>query len=67
MFSRQIEELKETYQERLESTFEMYKDAIKEHAYLSAMSTLEDDYVPLDEFLAEQQKCEVGQVGGFTV
>uniref|UniRef100_H3CTL7 Kinesin-like protein n=1 Tax=Tetraodon nigroviridis TaxID=99883 RepID=H3CTL7_TETNG len=56
--SQQIEELKETYQERLESTFEMYKDAIKEHAYESALSQLEDNYVPLDEFLAEQQTVE---------
>ncbi len=37
----------------------MYKDAIKEHAYQSAMSNLEDDYVPLDEFIAEQEKVEV--------
>lgn len=59
MFSRQMEELKESYQEKLENTFEMYKDAIKEHAYQSAMSHLEDDYVPLDEFLAEQQRVEV--------
>ncbi|XP_011616045.2 kinesin-like protein KIF20A [Takifugu rubripes] len=56
--SRQIEELKESYQEKLENTFEMYKNAIKEHAYQSAMSNLEDDYVPFDEFLAEQQKVE---------
>lgn len=65
MLSQQIEELKETYQEKLESTFEMYKDAIKEHAYQSALSSLEDDYVPLDDFLSEQQKVEVGRVGGF--
>ncbi|XP_029978869.1 kinesin-like protein KIF20A [Sphaeramia orbicularis] len=56
--SREIEELKETYQEKLENTFEMYKDAIKEHAYQSAMRNLEDDYVPLDEFMAEQEKVE---------
>ncbi|TKS88036.1 Kinesin-like protein KIF20A [Collichthys lucidus] len=56
--SRQIEELKESYQEKLENTFEMYKDAIKEHAYQSAMNNLEDDYVPLDEFIAEQEKVE---------
>ncbi|KAM9839667.1 kinesin-like protein KIF20A [Aulostomus maculatus] len=56
--SRQIEELKESYQEKLENTFEMYKDAIKEHAYQCAMSSLEDDYVPLDEFIAEQEKVE---------
>ncbi|KAM3593679.1 uncharacterized protein V6R79_019026 [Siganus canaliculatus] len=57
--SRQIEELKESYQEKLENTFEMYKDAIREHAYQSAMNNLEDDYVPLDEFISEQQKVEV--------
>ncbi|XP_070784565.1 kinesin-like protein KIF20A [Enoplosus armatus] len=56
--SRQIEELKESYQEKLENTFEMYKDVIKEHAYQSAMNNLEDDYVPLDEFIAEQEKVE---------
>ncbi|XP_020501028.1 kinesin-like protein KIF20A isoform X2 [Labrus bergylta] len=56
--TRQIEELKESYQEKLENTFEMYKDAIKEHAYQSAMNNLEDDYVPLDEFVAEQEKVE---------
>lgn len=56
--SREIEELKESYQEKLENTFEMYKDAIKEHAYQSAMRNLEDDYVPLDEFTAEQEKVE---------
>ncbi|XP_054893603.1 kinesin-like protein KIF20A [Poeciliopsis prolifica] len=56
---RQVEELKESYAEKLENTFEMYKDAIKEHAYQSAMSNLEDNYVPLDEFTAEQEKAEV--------
>ncbi|XP_040022868.2 kinesin-like protein KIF20A [Gasterosteus aculeatus] len=55
---RQIEEQKESYQEKLENTFEMYKDAIKEHAYQCAMNNLEDDYVPLDEFIAEQGKVE---------
>lgn len=57
--SRQIEELKESYQEKMENTFEMYKDAVKEHAYQSAMNNLLDDYVPLDEFIAEQEKVEV--------
>lgn len=54
-----MEELKEGYQEKLENTFEMYKDAIKEHAYQNAMRNLEDNYVPLDEFTAEQEKVEV--------
>ncbi|XP_068160693.1 kinesin-like protein KIF20A [Antennarius striatus] len=57
--SQQIEELKESYQEKMENTFEMYKDAIKEHAYQCAMNNLEDDYVHLDEFIAEQEKVEV--------
>uniref|UniRef100_A0A3B4G6X8 Kinesin-like protein n=1 Tax=Pundamilia nyererei TaxID=303518 RepID=A0A3B4G6X8_9CICH len=57
--NRQIEELKESYRDKLENTFEMYKDAIKEHAYHSAMTNLEDNYVPLDEFTAEQEKVEV--------
>lgn len=57
--SRQIEKLKESYEEKLENTFEMYKEAIKEHAYQSAMNNLEDNYVPLDEFTAEQEKVEV--------
>uniref|UniRef100_A0A3Q2DTR6 Kinesin-like protein n=1 Tax=Cyprinodon variegatus TaxID=28743 RepID=A0A3Q2DTR6_CYPVA len=48
---RQIEELKESYAEKLEDTFEMFKDAIKEHAYQCAMNDLEDNYVPLDDFL----------------
>ncbi|XP_042255773.1 kinesin-like protein KIF20A [Thunnus maccoyii] len=56
--SREIEKLKESYEEKLEKTFEMYKDAIKEHAYQCAMNNLEDDYVPLDEFVAEQEKVE---------
>ncbi|XP_032366714.1 kinesin-like protein KIF20A isoform X2 [Etheostoma spectabile] len=56
--TRQVEELKESYQEKLENTFEMYKDAFKEHAYQSAMNHLEDDYVPLDEFIAEQERVE---------
>ena len=59
MFSRQIEKLKESFEEKLENTFEIYKDAIREHAYQSAMNNLEDDYVPVDEFIAEQDKVEV--------
>lgn len=42
----------------------MYKEAIKEHAYQIAKSRLEDDYVPVEELLAEQQKVEVRRVGG---
>lgn len=55
---QEIEELKEGFQEKLESTFEMYKDAFREYGYRNAMRNLEDNYVPLDEFTAEQEKVE---------
>ncbi|XP_020350221.1 kinesin-like protein KIF20A isoform X1 [Oncorhynchus kisutch] len=56
--NRQVAELKESYQEKLENTFEMYKDALKDHAYQRALERIEDDYVPLEEFIAEQEKVE---------
>ncbi|KAM9417476.1 kinesin-like protein KIF20A isoform 2-T2 [Salvelinus alpinus] len=56
--NRQVAELKESYQEKLENTFEMYKDALKDHAYQRALERVEDDYVPLEEFIAEQEKVE---------
>ncbi|XP_037549699.1 kinesin-like protein KIF20A [Nematolebias whitei] len=59
--NRQIEELRERHAEKLENTFEMYKDAIKKHAYQCALNDLEDNYVPLDEFSAEQKKAEALQ------
>ncbi|XP_051785025.1 kinesin-like protein KIF20A isoform X2 [Erpetoichthys calabaricus] len=57
-WSNRLEELKESYEEKLESTFDMYKDAIKQHAYQRALEQIEDEYVPVDEFLAEQEKVE---------
>ncbi|KAK6293094.1 hypothetical protein J4Q44_G00365950 [Coregonus suidteri] len=45
-YSRQVAELKESYQE-------------KDHAYHAYQRALERDYVPLDEFIAEQEKVEV--------
>ncbi|XP_066575950.1 kinesin-like protein KIF20A [Amia ocellicauda] len=56
--SRQIEELKDSYEEKLENTFDMYKDAIKEHAYQCALERVEDEYVPVEEFLEEQKHVE---------
>ncbi|KAK1167305.1 kinesin-like protein KIF20A [Acipenser oxyrinchus oxyrinchus] len=55
-WDKQVEELKESYEEKLENTFDMYKDAIKQHAYQRAMEDVEDNYVPIEEFLAEQEK-----------
>lgn len=51
--------MKDSYEEKLESKFEMYKEAIKKHAYMRAMEQIEDQYVPIEEFLAEQEKVEV--------
>ncbi|KAM4705475.1 kinesin-like protein KIF20A [Rhinophrynus dorsalis] len=57
-WSKRFEDLKETHEEQLESRLEMYKKAIKNHAYRQAMEELEEDYVPLEEFQAEQEKVE---------
>nr|XP_023673997.1 kinesin-like protein KIF20A [Paramormyrops kingsleyae] len=56
--SRKMAELKESYQEKLENTFELYKDALKEHAYQCALERVEEEYIPVDEFIAEQEKVE---------
>ncbi|KAJ8010116.1 hypothetical protein DPEC_G00071650 [Dallia pectoralis] len=56
--NRQVAKLKDSYQEKLENTFDLYKDALKDHAYQRALERVEDDYVPLDEFIAEQEKVE---------
>lgn len=57
--SKRLEELKESYEEKLENKFEMYKEAIKKHAYMCAMEKIEEHYVPVEEFIAEQAKVEV--------
>lgn len=46
----------------MDSTFEMYKEALKEHAYQCALERLEEQYVPLDEFTAEQDRAEVSNL-----
>ncbi|KAJ8277651.1 hypothetical protein GJAV_G00078100 [Gymnothorax javanicus] len=56
--SQQMAELKESYEEKLENTFELYKDALKDHAYQCALERIEEEYVHVDEFFAEQQKAE---------
>ncbi|KAM6086947.1 kinesin-like protein KIF20A [Chlamydotis macqueenii] len=57
IFNR-LEDMKDSYEEKLESKFEMYKEAIKKHAYACAMEQIEEHYVPVEEFLAEQEKVE---------
>lgn len=51
--------MKESYEDKLESKFEMYKEAIKKHAYMCAMEQIEEHYVSIEEFMAEQAKLEV--------
>ncbi|KAL8182118.1 UNVERIFIED_CONTAM: hypothetical protein K2H54_044386 [Gekko kuhli] len=55
---KRLEDMKESYEEKLESKFEMYKEAIKKHAYMCAMEQIEEHYVPVEEFIAEQAKVE---------
>ncbi|XP_064026662.1 kinesin-like protein KIF20A isoform X2 [Pogoniulus pusillus] len=57
-WSNRLEDMKDSYEEKLESKFEMYKEAIKKHAYMCAMEQIEHHYVPIEEFLAEQEKVE---------
>ncbi|KAM6453769.1 kinesin-like protein KIF20A isoform 3-T4 [Liasis olivaceus] len=57
-WSKRLEDLKESYEEKLENKFEMYKDAIKKHAYACAMDQIEERYVPVEEFIAEQEKVQ---------
>ncbi|XP_039207331.1 kinesin-like protein KIF20A isoform X8 [Crotalus tigris] len=57
-WSKRLEDLKESYEEKLENKFEMYKDAIKKHAYTCAMDQVEERYVPIEEFIAEQEKVQ---------
>uniref|UniRef100_A0AAR2LA73 Kinesin-like protein n=1 Tax=Pygocentrus nattereri TaxID=42514 RepID=A0AAR2LA73_PYGNA len=56
--SRQMADLKESYEEKMDSTFELYKEALKEHAYQCALDRLEDDYVPIEEYTAEQDRAK---------
>lgn len=60
--SRQIAELKDSYEEKLENTFELYKDALKEHAYQCAMDRLEEDYIPIEEYNTAQGREQVTQI-----
>ncbi|XP_028814933.1 kinesin-like protein KIF20A [Denticeps clupeoides] len=54
--SRQIEELKDSYAEKLENTFELYKEALKDHAYQCAVERLEEDYIPIEELNTAQDR-----------
>ncbi|KAI4881028.1 hypothetical protein NFI96_021796 [Prochilodus magdalenae] len=51
-------DLKESYEEKMDSRFEMYKEVLKEHAYQCALERLEEDYVPVEEYTAEQDRAK---------
>ncbi|XP_066480508.1 kinesin-like protein KIF20A [Tiliqua scincoides] len=57
-WSKRLEDMKESYEDKVESKFEMYKEAIKKHAYMCAMEQIEEHYVSIEEFMAEQAKLE---------
>ncbi|KAJ6650315.1 hypothetical protein lerEdw1_013401, partial [Lerista edwardsae] len=57
-WSKRLEDMKESYEDKLESKFEMYKEAIKKHAYMCAVEQIEEHYVSIEEFMAEQAKLE---------
>ncbi|XP_062376652.1 kinesin-like protein KIF20A [Sardina pilchardus] len=54
--SGQIAKLKESYEEKLENTFDLYKDALKEHAYQCAVERVEEDYIPIEEYNTAQDR-----------
>ncbi|KAK2914216.1 hypothetical protein QQF64_029816 [Cirrhinus molitorella] len=58
LHSRQMVDLKESYEEKMDSTFEMYKEALKDHAYQCAMERLEEDYIPIEEYNEEQERVK---------
>ncbi|XP_077052844.1 kinesin-like protein KIF20A [Siphateles boraxobius] len=58
LHSRQLMDLKESYEEKMDSTFEMYKEALKEHAYQCALERLEEDYIPIEEYSEEQERAK---------
>nr|XP_033790550.1 kinesin-like protein KIF20A isoform X2 [Geotrypetes seraphini] len=57
-WSKICEEEREKSEQLLEKRFEMYRNAIKHHAYHCAMEEVEDNYVPVEEFLAEQEQVK---------
>ncbi|XP_056599926.1 kinesin-like protein KIF20A [Triplophysa dalaica] len=58
LHSRQMVDLKEGYEEKMESTFDMYKEALKEHAYQCALERLEEDYIPIEEYNEELERVK---------
>lgn len=57
--SERFEELKDVYEEQLDSKLHMYKESIRRHAYKWALEEVKDKYISKEEFAAEQHKAEV--------
>ncbi|XP_032876283.1 kinesin-like protein KIF20A [Amblyraja radiata] len=59
VWSERFEELKDVYEEQLDSKLHMYKESIRRHAYKWALEEVKDKYISKEEFAAEQHKAEV--------
>ncbi|XP_067888750.1 kinesin-like protein KIF20A [Heterodontus francisci] len=58
IWSERFEELKEIYEEQLDSKLLMYKESIRRHAYKCALVEVQDKYLAKEEFTAEQHKVK---------
>ncbi|XP_059837131.1 kinesin-like protein KIF20A [Hypanus sabinus] len=56
VWSERFEELKEIYEEQLDSNLHMYKESIRRHAYKCAVEDVKDKFVSKEAFTAEQHK-----------
>ncbi|XP_078254544.1 kinesin-like protein KIF20A [Rhinoraja longicauda] len=59
IWSERFEDLKDVYEEKLDSKLHMYKESIRRHAYKCALEEVNDKYISKEEFAAEQHKAEV--------
>ncbi|XP_038665314.1 kinesin-like protein KIF20A isoform X2 [Scyliorhinus canicula] len=59
VWSERFEELKEIYEEQLESKLHMYKESIRRHAYKCALVDVQEKYLAKDEFASVRHKVKV--------
>ncbi|XP_051879395.1 kinesin-like protein KIF20A isoform X2 [Pristis pectinata] len=62
IWSERFEELKEIYEDQLDSNLHMYKESIRRHAYKCAMEEVKDKFVLKEEFTAEQHKAKAADL-----
>ncbi|GCB65247.1 hypothetical protein scyTo_0004743, partial [Scyliorhinus torazame] len=59
VWSERFEELKEIYEEQLESKLHMYKESIRRHAYKCALVEVQEKYFGKEEFATVRHKVKV--------